>query len=227
MSIQLNFKNHDFRISVLYNDDSTEFLFDVQKRIELTEVIVERRKIKSYLRNLHRTKNLVKKVTQVERLELFTPRSSRDDKFINEEKVEVKVITQPQTEKPLKITGSQGIELSSINVKLAQVRKSIEKQIITYQKKGRELEEAAEKKKIAKKEKELRRIERNIIKENKKTVFLDAIEVALKEVMGEYITFQSRTLNINQVEKSIRTNIVSFIDPTRCEDAGYNLIVFK
>ncbi len=41
------------------------------------------------------------------------------------EKIEVKVIPQPKIIRPLKIAGLQRIELSSINDKLSQVRKSI------------------------------------------------------------------------------------------------------
>jgi hypothetical protein len=93
--IQLNFRNHNFKISVLYNDDFTERYFNVQKSIDLTDIIVERRKSKISFKNLNVTKNNTQKKKKVDVSQSAGSQTSKKQ----EERTDFEAIQHQQTGK--------------------------------------------------------------------------------------------------------------------------------
>ncbi len=80
ISVCPNFKDDSFTVYVFYADDFTESSFDVQRRIDLTDVILERRKSVAYLKNLSQTRvekedvfDITRKVLQLPTLQTPTP----------------------------------------------------------------------------------------------------------------------------------------------------------
>lgn len=84
VTISPNFRNGNFGISVLYNDDFAERSLNLQNSIDLTNVFIERRKRKFDLINLNRTISKVRKKKKVqapqsEGLETLEKREERKD----------------------------------------------------------------------------------------------------------------------------------------------------
>lgn len=219
--IQLNFGNEDFEISVLYNDDFTERSFDVQKSIDLTNIIFERRKSKISLDNLDRTRN---KVDKKEKVEVSQSLSSQTSKR-REESKDREVVQPQQTE----FRGSFTTSLIS-EAKRTEVRQSIENSINEYQaqeSKLRRINQELEQQRLERQVERKEHFRQLKLKEEREEKFKSFIISACEENIDQFIEKPCAKLESKYLQRIISENFSNFCDQLSSEDAEFYSNMFE
>ena len=231
ISVQPHFKDLNFEISILYDANFIEGSFDVQNCIDLTDIIVERRKRKILFRNLSRTKNKAKKK---QKFKESPPISSSEIQSVTvgfqtpETRVEsgdIDTILLQQTG----ITGTfDTSQISEINSK--KVKESIENSIREYQAREEELlsvyqeDEQLYNLRRQQKTEHFRRIQ---FDREKRGEFYSFIQDAFEEITRKYIEDLSVKLDIRDVQQILCQQFLKFYDPLSLKDAKFYSNMFE
>ena len=219
--IQLNFRNHNFEISVLYDDDFTEHSFDVQKSIDLTDIIVERRKSKIYFKNLNVIKNNTKKKKKVNVSQSAGSQTSKR----REERTDFEVVQPQQTE----FRGSFKASLISED-KRTEVKQSIENRIKEYQAQERELRRINQEIEQQGLERQVERREhfRQLqLKAEREEKFKSFIISTYEENIDQFIENPYAKLESKYLQRIISENFSNFCDQLSSEDAEFYSNMFE
>lgn len=219
--IQLNFRNHNFEISVLYDDDFTEHSFDVQKSIDLTDIIVERRKSKIYFKNLNVIKNNTQKKKKVNVSQSAGSQTSKR----REERTDFEVVQPQQTE----FRGSFKASLISED-KRTEVKQSIENRIKEYQAQERELRRINQEIEQQCLERQVERREhfRQLqLKAEREEKFKSFIISTYEENIDQFIENPYAKLESKYLQRIISENFSNFCDQLSSEDAEFYSNMFE